>query len=45
MQHPLTESCIAMLLYNPGCKINFIEGGVNNLKIVRQEDITVFENM
>ena len=45
MQHPLTESCIAMLLYNLGYKINFIEGHVNNMKIIRQEDITVFESM
>ena len=45
MQHPLTESCIAMLLYNLGYKINFIEGNVNNMKIIRQEDITAFENM
>ena len=44
IQHPLTESCIAMLLYNLGYKINFIEGGVNNLKIIRQEDIAVFES-
>lgn len=43
MQHPLTESCIAMLLYNLGYKINFIEGHVNNMKIIRQEDITIFE--
>lgn len=42
-QHPLTESCCVMLMYNLGYKINFIEGSVNNIKIIRQEDIAVFE--
>lgn len=41
-QHPLTESCCTMLLYNLGYPLNFIEGSVNNIKIVRQEDIAVF---
>ena len=41
-QHPLTESCCTMLMYNLGYPINFIEGSVNNIKIVRQEDIAVF---
>ena len=41
-QHPLTESCCTMLMYNMGYDINFIEGSVNNIKIVRQEDIAVF---
>lgn len=41
-QHPLTESCCTMLMYNLGYDINFIEGSVNNIKIVRQEDIAVF---
>lgn len=40
--HPLTESCCTMLMYNLGYKINFIEGGSNNIKIVREEDLTVF---
>ena len=40
-QHPLTESCCAMLLYNLGYDINFIEGSVNNIKIVRQEDVAI----
>jgi 2-C-methyl-D-erythritol 4-phosphate cytidylyltransferase len=31
-----------MLMYNLGYDINFIEGSVNNIKIVRQEDIAVF---
>jgi len=41
-QHPLAESCFAMLMYNLGYKINFIEGGFNNIKIVREEDLSVF---
>ena len=41
----LTESCCAMLLYNLGYKINFIEGSVNNIKIVRQEDIAIFTSL
>jgi len=40
-QHQLTESCCAMLLYNLGFDINFIEGSVNNIKIVRQEDVAI----
>ncbi len=42
-QHPLTESCCAMLMYNLGYNINFIEGSVNNIKMIRQEDIPVME--
>ena len=41
-RHPLAESCCAMLMYNLGYEINFIEGGFNNIKIVREEDLTVF---
>ncbi|MBR6028282.1 MAG: XRE family transcriptional regulator [Clostridia bacterium] len=41
--HSLTESTCAMLRYTLGRDINFIEGSVNNIKIVRQEDIAVFE--
>lgn len=40
--HPLTESCCTMLLYNLGYKINFIEGTINNIKITREEDIAAF---
>ena len=40
-QLPLNESCCAMLLFNLGHQINFIEGSVNNNKIIRQEDIAV----
>ncbi len=42
LQHPLTESCCAMLMYNLGYEINFIEGGFNNIKIVREEDLMIF---
>lgn len=41
-QHPLTESCCALLMFNLGFDINFIEGSVNNIKIIRDEDIAVF---
>lgn len=41
-QHPLTETCCTMLLYNLGYPINFIESSVNNIKIVREEDIAAF---
>ena len=41
-QHPLTESCCAMLMFNLGYDINFIEGSVNNIKIIRDEDNAVF---
>ena len=43
--HVLDESCCALLLYNLGIKINFIEGCLNNIKIVRQEDIAVFTTL
>ena len=42
INHELTESCCAMLLHNLGYYINFIEGSSTNLKIIRQEDITIF---
>lgn len=41
-QHPLTESCCTMLLYNLGFDINFVEGSTNNIKIARDEDIASF---
>lgn len=40
--HELTESCGAMLLHNLGYYVNFVEGSINNVKIIRQEDIAVF---
>jgi len=42
LHHPLTESCCTMLLYNLGFDINFIEGGINNIKVVHEEDLAVF---
>lgn len=44
-QHPLTETCCTMLLYNLDFDINFIESGVNNIKVVREEDIAAFSAM
>lgn len=43
--HPLTESCCTMLLYNLGYTINFIESSVNNIKIIREEDIAAFSTL
>lgn len=43
--HELTESCGAMLLYNLGHYVNFVEGSVNNVKIIKQEDIAVFSTI
>lgn len=40
--HPLSESCCTMLLYNLGYDINFIDSSVNNIKITREEDIAAF---
>lgn len=40
--HSLTESCCTMLLHNLGYDINFIESSINNIKIVREEDISAF---
>ncbi len=42
LNHPLTESCCTMLLYNLGYNINFIESSINNIKITREEDIATF---
>lgn len=43
--HPLTESCCVMLMFNLGYDINFIEGRVNNIKIIRQEDIAIITSL
>ncbi len=43
--HELTESCCTMLLYNMGYNINFVEGNINNLKILRDEDIATFSSL
>ena len=34
-----------MLLYNLGYNINFIESSINNIKIVREEDVAAFSAM
>lgn len=41
-RHPLMESCCAMLLYNLGYDINFVESSINNIKLAREEDLAVF---
>ncbi len=45
LRHPLTESCFTMLLDFLGCNIYFIEGGINNIKIASDDDISLFEAM
>lgn len=40
--HPLNESCCAMLLYNLGYPINFLENSIDNIKISREEDTAAF---
>ncbi|MBP3892239.1 MAG: XRE family transcriptional regulator [Solobacterium sp.] len=44
-KHSLDESCFTMLVYNMNYPINFIEGPLSNIKIVRQEDIKIFETL
>ena len=39
---PMTDNCVGMLMAKIGMNPHFCEGGHNNLKIVRQEDIAVF---
>ena len=36
------ESCFTMMLYNQGYEVNFVEGGMNNIKIAREEDVATF---
>ena len=43
--HQLVESCCTMLFYNLGYPIHFIESPINNIKIVRDEDIAAFKTM
>ena len=43
IQHAFDETCCAMLMYNLGKKLVFVEGNRYNIKIVRQEDIGMFE--
>lgn len=42
-KHILTESCCTMLLYHMGYNIHFIESNVNNIKLIREADIAVFQ--
>lgn len=44
-QHPMTESCCTMLLYNLGYNINFIESNFNNIKIAREEDFATISTL
>lgn len=41
-QHPLTESCLTMLMHSLGYTVNFIESPIDNPKIIREEDIAAF---
>lgn len=43
MKHSFTETCFTMLLYHLGYTINFVKSDVNNIKIVREEDIAIFK--
>ena len=41
----MTESCCAMLMYNLGYKINFVDSGSSNNKIVHQEDVGIVSSL
>lgn len=41
-QHPLTESCLTMLMHHLGYTVNFVESPMDNPKLVREEDIAAF---
>lgn len=43
--HELSESCGALLLHNLGYNVNFVEGSIDNIKILRQEDIVIFSTL
>lgn len=45
IRHAFDETCCAMLMYNLGKKLVFVEGDHYNIKIVRQEDIGMFESL
>ncbi len=40
--HPLTESCLTMLMHALGYTINFVECPIDNPKLAREEDIAAF---
>lgn len=44
-QHPMMESCCTMFLYNLGYNINFIDSGINNIKIARDEDLAAISTL
>jgi len=41
-RHILTESCCTMLMYQLGYHVNFVENSINNVKLIREEDMVVF---
>ena len=41
-QHPLTESCLTMLMHHLGYSVNFVESPIDNPKLAREEDIAAF---
>ena len=41
-QHPLTESCMTMLMHRLGYAVNFVESPMDNPKLAREEDIAAF---
>jgi len=41
--HMLKESCCTMLMNHLGFDVHFIESNVNNVKLIREEDIAVFQ--
>ena len=45
-QLSMMENCCTLLMYRLGRRqFNFVEGSINNIKLVRQEDITLFSAM
>lgn len=44
-KHPLLESCVSMLMYNLGFFPRLVEINTNNLKIITQEDVSIFETI
>ena len=45
LNHPLTETCCTMLLYNLGYKINFVESSINNVKVTYENTFSPFSSM
>lgn len=43
IQHPLSETICSVFMHNLGREITFCEGNHNNLRIVYEEDIRLFE--